>query len=153
MRTHQVEVDDEVFAFVKSHAEPLVDSFNSSLRRFLPLSGAKTAKVGAGARPIAAAKAEILPSFPNGTPQALRQILEVAILSRAGAYARTSATQFIADRHGIAKQTVQDKYARQLGITTHQFDRLIEQSDTKELRHLLKSKFSRHAEIIDKSLN
>lgn len=67
MTTHQVEVDDEVFAFVKSHAEPLVDNFNSSLRRLLPLT-AKTTKSSAPA----AATAGTL-TFPTGmsTPRIL----------------------------------------------------------------------------------
>ena len=39
MRFQQVEIDEEVFQFVKRHAEPLVDTFNSALRRLLPLDG------------------------------------------------------------------------------------------------------------------
>ena len=35
MGFHKVEVDDEVFQYVKGHAEPLVDTFNSVLRRLL----------------------------------------------------------------------------------------------------------------------
>ena len=42
MRYHQVEVDSDVFKYVKEHAEPLVDTFNSTLRRLLPLSNLKT---------------------------------------------------------------------------------------------------------------
>jgi hypothetical protein len=38
MRMFQVVGDEEVFKFIKSHAEPLVDTFNSTLRRFLPIS-------------------------------------------------------------------------------------------------------------------
>ena len=146
MRTHKVEVDDEVFAFVKSHAEPLVDSFNSSLRRLLPLKSITQLKKDA----IAATEGS--PSFPSGTPQALRQILEVAVLARGGSYSRTSATQFVAKQHRVATQTVQDKYARQLSLTTHQFDRLLEQSDAKDLKKLLRSKFSQHSDVIDKAL-
>ena len=144
MTTHQVEVDDEVFAFVKSHAEPLVDDFNSSLRRLLPLT-AKLEK-----RPAPAAATAGTPTFPTGTPQALRQIIEVALLVQGGAYARPSATQFVAKRHGVAPQTVQDKYARQLGLTAHQFDLLLEQPGLKELKQLLTSKFASHADVISR---
>ena len=144
MTTHRVEVDDEVFAFVKSHAEPLVDNFNSSLRRLLPLA-AKPAK-----NSVPAAANAGTPTFPTGTPQALRQIVEVALLVQGGAYARPSATQFVAKRHGVAPQTVQDKYARQLGLTAHQFDLLLEQPGLKELRYLLTSKFASHADAINR---
>jgi negative regulator of replication initiation len=141
MATHQVEVDDEVFAFVKSHAEPLVDNFNSSLRRLLPLT------VKAEKRPVTAS-AVGAPTYPTGTPQALRQIIEVALLVQGGVYTRPSATQVVAKRYGVAPQTVQDKYARQLGLTAHQFDVLLEQPGLKELKQLLTSKFASHAEII-----
>jgi negative regulator of replication initiation len=147
MRTHQVEVDDEVFAFVKSHAEPLVDTFNTSLRRLLPLSGGTVQK-----RPNAPVPPTGTPSFPGGTPQALRQIIEVAVLVLGGAYTRQSATHAVAKRHGVATQTVLDKYGRQLGLTAGQFDRLLEQSCHKELKQLLRSKFPGHQEAIDRNL-
>jgi len=35
MEYHKVEVDDDIFQYVKSNAEPLVDTFNSALRRLL----------------------------------------------------------------------------------------------------------------------
>lgn len=153
MRTHQVEVDEEVFSFVKGHAEPLVDSFNSALRRLL-LPGAAKAQGRAQApkpRPINGDGA--LPSLPSGTPQALRQILEVAHLVRGGAYTRTAATQFVAKQHGVFPQTVLDKYCRQLQLTANQFDRLLEAKDATELRKILKSKFTEHAEAIDGALS
>ncbi|EAR20300.1 hypothetical protein [Nitrococcus mobilis] len=145
MRTHQVEVDDEVFEFVKSHAEPLVDTFNTSLRRLLPVSAAKQQRRSAAPLPAAYGA----PSFPSGTPQALRQIVEVALLVHGGTHTRTSATQVVAKRHGVATQTVLDKYARQLGLTAHQFGRLLEQPNLRELRQLLHSKFSAHSDVID----
>ena len=87
------------------------------------------------------------------TAQALRQILEVAQLVRGGAYSRTSATGFVAKQYKVANQTVQDKYARQLGLTTGQFDRLLEQKDSKELKGMLKSKYAPHAKLIDGALS
>lgn len=155
MRSHQVEVDDEVFSFVKSHAEPLVDTFNSSLRRLLPLGAPKTNNRAQSAkvpvRPTNGGSAGL--SLPSGTPQALRQILEVAHLVRGGAYTRTAATQFVAKQHRVFPQTVLDKYCRQLQLTATQFDRLLEQQDHTELRKLLKSKFSEHAEVVDGALS
>jgi len=154
MRFHEVEVDDEVFQFVKGRAEPLVDTFNSALRRLLPLDG-QTRKP---ARPLNFPQAapekslSVLPSLPGGTPQALRQILEVARLVRGGAYTRTAATSFVAKQHNVFPQTVIDKYGRQLGLTAGQFDRLLEQADSADLRKLLKSKFPGYGEVIDQVL-
>ena len=147
MRTHQVEVDEDIFAFIKSNSEPLVDTFNSTLRRLLQLNSTDSTK------PTNLARSQSSTAFPSGTPQALRQILEVAQLVRGGAYTRTSATGFVAKQHKVANQTVQDKYARQLGLTTGQFDRLLEQKDSKELKGLLKSKYAPHAKLIDGTLS
>lgn len=144
MRMHHVEVDDEVFSFVKAHAEPLVDTFNSSLRRLLPL-GAMASDGGANA----AREASLIPSFPTGTPEALRQILEVARLVCGGAYTRTAATQFVAKQHGVTPQTVLDKYGRQLQLTATQFDQLLEQKGLSDLQRILKLKFAAHSELID----
>lgn len=136
MPMHQVEVDDEVFAFVKSHAEPLVDSFNSALKKLLITAKTPDVSEAPGSR-----------SFPGGTPEALRQILEVVQLVRSGSR-RTAATQHVARRYAVATATVQDKYARQLNLSTHQFDRLLDQDDLGDLDMLLKSKFPKHGDVI-----
>lgn len=141
MPTHQVEVDDEIFTLVKNHAEPLVDNFNSSLRRLLQLD----IKPGEASTAITDP-----PVFPGGTPKALRQIIEVVLLVQDGSYSRSIATQIVAKRYRVATQTVLDKYARQLGLTTHQFDRLLDQADLRELKQLLKSKFPSHADDISR---
>lgn len=147
MKMHQVEVDDEVFLFVKTHAEPLVDTFNSALRRLLPLSHAKiqTKELEVGR----AGSASILPSLSSGIPQALRQILEVIHLTLGGAYTRTTATKCVARYHKVYHQTVYDKYCRQLNLTVAEFDRLLGQIGLEDLKKILKSKFPNHAQIID----
>lgn len=154
MRFHQVEVDDEVFQFVKGQAEPLVDTFNSALRRILPLNGQSRGPTRSSSPPQGApAKSlSVSPSLSRGTPQALRQILEVAHLVRGGAYTRTAATSFVAKQHNVFPQTVLDKYCRQLGLTAGQFDRLLEQDGAADLRTLLMSKFPEHGEGIDQVL-
>jgi hypothetical protein len=153
MRMHQVEVDDEVFAFVKAHAEPLVDTFNSAVRRMLPMGRKVEHSNGAGAtKPSVVDNMASLPTFPRGTPEALSQILEVVRLARSGAYTRTAATRFVAKRHEVFPQTVLDKYCRQLQLTASEFDRLLEQEDIAELRGLLRSKFPAHIDIIDQTL-
>lgn len=150
---HQVEVDDEVFAFVKSRAEPFVDTFNSALRKLLPLPDKvperKPTPIPA---PIASKAWEGMPTFPGGTPEALRQIIEVVLLVRGKAHDRVSATKIVADRHKIAITTVQDKYARQLRLNTQQFDRLLDQSDLNELKRRLQSKFNSNADLIERLL-
>jgi len=144
MRVHQVEVDDEVFSFVKARAEPLEDTFNSALRRLLPLEGRDKKPPADGASAML--------TFPTGTPEALRQILEVIRLVRGGAYPRTAATQFVAKQHGVFPQTVLDKYCRQLQLSATEFDQLLEQTDLVKLREILKSKFPAQAELIEHAL-
>lgn len=149
MRTHQVQVDNEIFEFVKANAEPLVDDFNSTLRRLLFLNGAqlKTRTIGAAAR--SAVQSAVMPTLPSGTPIALKRILEVTHLVRGGAYTRTAATQFVAKQHNVFPQTVIDKYCRQLGLKASQFDRLLEEESLGGLRKLLKAKFNRHSDVVD----
>ncbi len=153
MRFHQVEVDDIVFQFVKAHAEPLVDSFNSALRRLLPLSDnqkttAQLSESGFAQSPSAASPVPI----PIHLPQALQQILEVVRLVRSGSYTRPSATQYVARQFNVFPQTVLDKYCRQLGLAANQFDRLLEEPGFGELRKILKKRFSDCANDIDEAL-
>lgn len=149
MRMHQVEVDDEVFSFVQRHAEPLVDTFNSALGRLLPLGEPRTQRRPQNAKADPTNGGGHLPSLPAGTPQALRQILEVVQLVRGGAYTRTAASQFVAKQHRVFPQTVYDKYCRQLEFTANQFDRLLEQENLTDLRQILRSKFPEHAEVVN----
>jgi succinate dehydrogenase flavin-adding protein (antitoxin of CptAB toxin-antitoxin module) len=153
MHFHQVEVDDEVYQFVKKHAEPLVDSFNSTLKRLLPLADIQVKKTHADGQetPITKASSTIAP-LPKHIPQELRHIIEVVLLVRGGAYSRTLATRYVAKRYNVFPQTVLDKYCRQLNLTTNQFDKLLEESDLRELREILKSKFKNHAQVVDEVL-
>lgn len=155
MRFHKVEVDDEVFQFVKVHAEPLVDDFNSALKRLLPLSSdfqtQKKAQISIKEQP--SGSENYLSSLPMHIPHALKQILDVVRLVRNGAYNRTTATQYVARRYNIFPQTVLDKYCRQLNLTASEFDGLLEKPDLNELRKILKEKFPDHAQIIEEILN
>ena len=143
MRMHQVEVDDEVFSLVKTNAEPLVDTFNSSLRRLLPL-GIFTAN---GTSSVHKDR-----SFPVGTPEALRQILRVVQLVLDGSHSRKSATQFVAKELKVAPQTVIDKYGRQLNLSAPQFDKLLDEVNLLSLQKILKSKFPSHIDVIEEAL-
>lgn len=149
MRMHQVEVDDEVFTLVKAYAEPLEDTFNSALRRLLPLGKSKGVSASAMSSKPSGKTSTSIPSFPTGTPQALQQILAVTKLVRGGAYSRTGATQFVAKQLNVAPQTVLDKYCRQLQLTAGEFDRLLDEDSLADLGKILKSKFPGHSEVID----
>jgi len=149
---HNVEVDDEVFAFVQKHAEPLVDTFNSALRRILASS--RQTMIGEG-RTIPATSSGLggeAYQFPPGTPQALLQILEVVRLVCSGFDTRMGATKQVANKLRVFPQTILDKYTRQLGLAAAEFDRLLAPERCEELRSLLHSKFLGHVDVVDQVL-
>ena len=151
MRFHKVEVDDEIFQHVKEHAEPLIDNFNSVLRRLLLSTGANANKPKQ--KNVDRPQTEgLLPNIPRRVPQALRHTLEVVYLVRGGAYDRPSATQFVAKQHDVFPQTVLDKYCRQLHLKAREFDRLLDQPELMELKGLLTSRFPDYENIIEETL-
>ena len=134
MRTHQIEIDDDVMAFLKAQAEAFVDTPNTVLRRLLLrndnlLIGSKHDQPRS------------VPEVASGVPKALEQILQVAYLTRFRSLDRVAATHAVADRHGVAFQTVLDKYARQLGLSAEEFDRLLKEDELGGLRELLTERF------------
>ncbi len=145
---HAIEVDDEVFEYLKAKAEAFIDTPNSVLRRLLfpPKPGRPTSPMVAE-RPKA--PVGVLPPVPPGTPKALEQILQVAYLVRWGGKSRLDATHYIADRAGVFFQTVLDKYCRQLDLKADQFDALLRQEDLSDLRRLLARKFHAHANLTE----
>jgi len=147
MKMHSIDVDDEVFEYLKAKAEPFVDTPNSVLRREL-LSNKNisppTVKL--------AASNTLMPTTPLGTPKALEQILEVAFLVRNSGKTRLDATHYVAKKHGVAFQTVLDKYCRQMDLTAYQFDTLLGQEDLRDLKKLLRKKFNDHASFIETCL-
>jgi len=150
MQMHIIKVDDEVFAYLKSKAEPFVDTTpNDVLRRELLHDGGRTTKTTI----LGDTKNDALPQLASGTPTALAHILEVIYLMRKLDYTRTDATRRVATVHSIAPQTVLDKYCRQLNLTAYQFDKLLEQPDLKDLRVILIKKFNGHYEVIEDYLN
>lgn len=152
MRSHNVEVDDDVFAFVKEHAEPLVDNFSSTLRRLLNIGGKRAGPRTIQAAAQSRATTSILPSLPRGLPEALRQPLEVTYLVRKAGRNRTDATHFAAKHHGVVPQTILDKYTRRLDLTAAQFDELLDQSNLADLRKRLKQKYPSHTDFIEQVL-
>ena len=149
MRMYQVEVDEEVFKYVKAHAEPLIDTFNSTLRRLLPITGPRRPSPPVFEEKGKQLESGIIPQLPNRIPQALRHILEVVHLVLIGTYSRSSATHFLARHHNVAPQTIIDKYTRQLNLTAGEFDRFLEQPGLTDLRKNLISKFPDYSQLIN----
>lgn len=144
MPWHSIEIDDEVFAYLQARAKPLVDTANTVLRREL-LDREAPAPTPSEVSMNRSSADGVLPSLPLGIPEALRQTLEVVFLARTSRRTRPEATHFVAREHGVAPQTVLDKYCRQLNLTANQFDALLRQADLHELNRVLASKFPQHA--------
>jgi hypothetical protein len=64
-------------------------------------------------------------------------------------HSRTEATNRVAENRGTAPQTITDKYCRQIGKKAHEIDELLAEPGYHQFKELLKSKFSRHEQIID----
>jgi|SRR3989344_7290015 len=145
MRVHRIEVDDEVFRYLKTKAEPLVDTPNTVLRK--ELLGDKSGSLRGS---VVRNRDPDFPIMPPGMPMALRQILEVVHIVRKEGCSRQEATRTVANKYRVAPPTVIDKYCRQLNLTAHAFDRLLTQPDLADLRALLNKKFSEHQAMIKK---
>jgi hypothetical protein len=148
MKFYKVDVDEEVFRHVQQFAEPLVDSFNAALRKALKLGNRQTRSRRNGSD---AEAGSIESDFSPGVPQALRQVLEVAMLVRKG-WRRADATRSVAESHNVAVQTVNDKYGRQLGLTAAGFEELLRDSERGRLVALLKKRFPRYEGVIEGAL-
>ncbi len=143
MKFHQIDVDDEVFDYLKKMAEPFVDTPNSVLRREL----LNKQKEGTHPPPMHHV-ANLIPSFPPGVLASLREILSVIFLVIKKRFTRPEATQKVADHNRITPQTVLDKYCRQLGLKAYEFDRLLAQEGLSDLKKLLIKKFPNHSTLI-----
>lgn len=146
---HTIEVDNDVMRFLKERAEPFVDTPNQVLRRELLGDGLSrhNAEPGRGGH-----SGDSVPSLPAGTPAALEQILQVTILVSRDNLGRTDATKIVARHHGVAVQTVNDKYGRQIGLNAFQFDKFLAQTGLHQLRRHLVSQFPEHHSTIMRTL-
>jgi len=141
MQQYSIEIDQEVWHHLQSHAEPLVDTPNSVLKRLLFGGQAPTAESPA---------ALSIPTVSiQGLPKSLAQILEVVYEMEVNGYSRTQATNRVAKKRGTAPQTVTDKYCRQLGQRAHEIDELLAEPGYAGFRELLASKYFGHHPIID----
>ncbi|MCX6658788.1 MAG: hypothetical protein NTX81_00195 [Candidatus Bathyarchaeota archaeon] len=141
MKKYTIEVDEEVYQFLKSKADVFVDrDANSVLRRLL---------LGKQINNSISVEAAIgLPDLPKAIPDTLVQLFEVVYLVKKGED-RVNAVKIVAERHHIKIPTVADKYIRGLGKNTNQFDRMLEESGYNELEQLLKEKFPGHKNDVE----
>jgi hypothetical protein len=136
MNRYQIDVDEEVYDFLKQKAEPFVDTPNSVLRKIL-FSKIETSKNN-----------RAIPAIPDGIPKAMEQILEVVFEIKQNGRTRTEATNIVAKKRGIAPQTIQDKYCRQLDKKAPEIDKLLGNPDLTEFKLLLEKKFIHHKKEI-----
>ena len=150
MRKITIEIDEEIFNLLQNMATPFVDTPNDVLRRLLlkspPINNYEASAVSA------IRSGQSLPVLPGGTPKALEHTLQVAYLVRFGKMSRSRATHRIADIHGVAPQTIIDKYCRQLELTAYQFDQLLQEKELTSLKELLHKKFSSYYKVINEYL-
>ena len=145
MYSRTVEIDDEVFEYVQNHDESLVDDFNSALKKLLGLIMQQTnLKKITNDRNIRS-----LPFISSTMPNTLSQILEVSHLVTKKGYTRNEATNLVAKRLKIEKQTVLDKYCRRMGLKAQEFYFLLSEPGNKKLKQKLYSLFPNHEKTID----
>jgi len=143
LKMYQIEVDSEVYAFLKNNAEPFEDTPNSVLRRFLPLT--KTARLTPDDE-----LRKVLPEFSASVPHALAETLEMIILVKKGGFNRVEATHKVADIRGISTQAVLDKYCRQLDKRAYEIDELLTTPNLDNLNALLVRKYPYHKALIER---
>jgi negative regulator of replication initiation len=143
MAFYKIDVDEEVWQYLKKHAEPFEDTPNSVLKRLLFERTERRPE-----NPIKTHTSNDFPVFPSSVPQALSQTLEVIYGVKKLGLSRKQATNLVAKKRGIAPQTVIDKYCRQLDKQAYDIDRLLESSSLEGLRALLLEKFRSNRDVI-----
>lgn len=132
---HDIKIDTEVWAYLRSRVRDFNESPNHVLRRELGLDkmDKKSTQLGYSLSRV--------PDLPIAAPASLRQIAHVAALVVCDGVDRSEATRRVAEYHQVTRETVADKYGRQLGLTTREFDTLLKEPDLSKLRNLLVMKF------------
>ena len=140
VKMYKIEVDQEVYDFLKKNAEPFVDvNPNNVLRRFLPLEN-NMDKEGNTLK--------VFPEFPPSVPNALAQTLEMIILVKKEGLSRVEATHKVADIRGISTQAILDKYCRQLDKRAYEIDELLMMQNLKKFEAMLIEKHPYHRTLI-----
>ncbi len=137
MNRHWIEIDEDVWGYLKQFAEPFVDTPNSVLRRLLLDDEERDDGASLSMIDI------------KGVPKALSQIFEVLYEIEVNGCSRIEATHKVAQKRGTAPQTVIDKYCRQLNKRAYEIDQLFNEQDYVQFKKILKEKFVSHRNIID----
>lgn len=148
MKHYSIEVDQKVWDYLKSKAEPFEDTPNSVLHRILFGDQAVANRATDNKQPNIAVL-----NLPSNTPRALAQILEVIYEVKKRGRSRNEATNIVAERRRTAPQTVIDKYCRQLGKRAYDIDRLLLDQNLDEFRVLLESRFTSHCDLVSSFFN
>jgi len=143
MKNYSIEVDEKVWNYLKSKAEPLVDTPNTVLHKILFGEHSVSVRKTGQEHPL---DAELC--LPSGIPKALEQILEVIYEVKKRGRSRNEATNIVAYRRKTAPQTVIDKYCRQLGKRAYEIDSLLLDQNLDDFRVLLESRFANHQDFI-----
>jgi hypothetical protein len=146
---YRIEVDGDVYEFLKKHKEPVVDKDENSVLRKLLL-----------AKKVVPAKKEVefwvkgknssnFPDLPAGIPDGLGYILEIVyLLKKEITNSRIEATKLVAERHNIKYSTVIENYAGQIDKSGDDIDRMLDDIEYIELRTVLKAKFPKYNGVI-----
>jgi hypothetical protein len=137
MEMHWIEIDDRIFKYLQSHAEPFIDTPNSVLNKLF--FGEDENNKKEKGQPVSV----------TGLPKALAYVLEVVSEIEINGYSRLDATRAVAERHDTTPTTVMDKYCRQLNLKAQQADELLQGPEYNDFKNILKEKFPNYKEVVD----
>jgi len=140
VKTYKIEIDEEVYNFLKEKADPFIDINPNRVLRRLLLNSSKTNK---GDKP------NVLPELPASVPHALAETLEMIFLVTKEGFNRVEATHKVAEIRGISTQAVLDKYCRQLNKRAYEVDELLTTERLDKFKALLIGKYPYHKAIIE----
>lgn len=143
MAFYKIDVDEEVWQYLKKNAEPFEDTPNSVLKRLLFISTERRTE-----NLTKTHTSNDFPVFPSTVPQALAQTLEVIYGVKKLGLSRRQATNLVAKKRNIAPQTVIDKYCRQLDKQAYDIDRLLESRSLEGLQALLLERFRTSRDVV-----
>jgi negative regulator of replication initiation len=146
-KMYQIDVDEEVYEFLKQKAIPFKEINPNSVLRRLLLSDIHQDEIRENEI------VQVFPEYPCGTPRALEQILDMIILVKNEGYNRIEATKTVADLIGVKRETIMDKYCRQLNKKVYEIDELLMSSNIDKFKELLFEKFPYHRQAINKVFN
>lgn len=144
MEKINIKIDSDVFDFMQKRAVPLVESPNDFLRRWFGLPSKEILNRELSS-PI---KREIIRSEPH--KKRLKVILHLLDLMFFNGYDRNDATNHLARRYGVWRQTVQDYYTRAFhNMNTDDFDRLCIPENRGKLEGLLIKRYPEDEALIN----